>query len=57
MSALLLRTLAVGRRQQSESIGFVLDGINMFDVGRCLACKVSHNLYYLRNPPVPGKTF
>ena len=56
LSALLLKTLAVGRRQQSESIEVALDGIMMFDVVRCLACKVSHNLS-LCNPPVAGNTF
>ena len=38
--ALLLRTLVVGRRQQSESIGAALDMkqgglMNRFDIGRC----------------------
>ena len=40
LSALLLRTLAVGRRQQSESIGVALDMeegglMSRFDIGRC----------------------
>ena len=40
LSALLLWTLAVGRRRQSESIGVALDMekgclINRFDIGRC----------------------
>ena len=40
LSALLLRTLLVGRRQQSESIEAALDMeygglINRFDIGRC----------------------
>ena len=40
LSALLLRTLAVGRRQQSESIEVVFDMeqrglMNRFDIGRC----------------------
>ena len=46
----------MGRRQQSESIGVVLDGIKIFDLGRCLTCKVTHNLSF-RNLPVAGKTF
>ena len=42
LSALLLRTLVVGRRQQSESIGAALDMkyqygglMNRFDIGQC----------------------
>ena len=40
LSTLLLRTLAVGRQQQSESIGVALDMeygclMNHFDIGRC----------------------
>ena len=40
LSALLLRTLVVGRRQQSESIEAALDMeegglMNRFDIGRC----------------------
>ena len=40
LSALLLRTLAVGRRQQWESIGVALDMeygwlTKRFDIGRC----------------------
>ena len=39
LSALLLRTLVVGRRQQSESIEAALDMeeglMNCFDIGRC----------------------
>ena len=41
LSGLLLRTLVVGRRHQSESIEVALDNIeegglmNRFDIGRC----------------------
>ena len=40
LSVLLLRTLVVGRRQQSESIEVALDmeqggSMNRFDIGRC----------------------
>ena len=40
LSSLFLRTLVVGRRQQSESIGVALEMesgglMNRFDIGRC----------------------
>ena len=41
LSSLLLRTMVVGRRQQSESIEVALDNMelgglmNRFDIGRC----------------------
>ena len=62
LSALLLRALAVGRQQQSGSIGVTLDlesrGLmNSYDIGRgAIPCKVSYNLASC-NPPIAQNTF